>query len=54
MKRDPLAMAMLAGWLNVSVEQVPERYQVYTCDASMEAWKRVADAARKFLDEEKA
>lgn len=49
MERDPLAMAMLAAWLNVTVEQMPELYKAHTCDATMEAWGRVADAARKHL-----
>ena len=48
-ERDPLCMAMIAAWLNVSVEQVPVAYRVHTCEASMAAWQRVADAARAHL-----
>ena len=47
--RDPLALAMIAAWLNVRPEQVPTEWRVHTCEQSMRAWQRVADAAREFL-----
>jgi hypothetical protein len=46
-ERDPLCMAMIAAWLNVTVEQLPVLYRVHTCEQSMAAWQRVADAARQ-------
>lgn len=49
-ERDPLAMAMIAAWLNVTVEQLPAAYRVHTCEASMAAWQRVAEAARQHLN----
>lgn len=45
MERDPLAMAMLAAWLNVTPEQLPERFKAHTCEATMKAWARVGVAA---------
>lgn len=53
-ERDPLALAMLAAWLNVTVDQLPELYKAHTCPDTMEAWGRVADAARKHIAGEKA
>jgi hypothetical protein len=47
--RDPLTMAMFAAWLNVTVDQVPDAYKAHTCESTMHAWDRVADAARKHL-----
>lgn len=48
-ERDPLAMKMIAAWLNVRVEQLPLAYRVHTCPSSMDAWQRVALAARRHL-----
>jgi hypothetical protein len=43
--RDPLALAMLAAWLNVRVDQLPETMRAHTCRDTMERWKRVGEAA---------
>lgn len=40
---------MLAAWLNVTPEQLPEKFRAHTCEATMTAWKRVADAAEAHL-----
>jgi hypothetical protein len=45
MTRDPLALAMLAAWLNVTPEQLPEKFHAHECDATMAAWQRVGEAA---------
>lgn len=45
MTRDPLALAMLAAWLNVTPEQLPDVCRAHTCEATMLAWKRVGEAA---------
>lgn len=46
--RDPLALAMLAAWVNIPVDQLPATMRAHTCEATMEAWKRVGDAALAF------
>lgn len=43
--RDPLAIAMLAAWLNVRPDQVPAAFKAFTCEHTMKAWKRVGEAA---------
>lgn len=43
--RDPLALAMLAAWVNCPVDQLPETMKAHTCEATMAAWKRVGEAA---------
>ena len=47
--RDPLALAMLAAWLNVPIDKLPAELNAHTCEATMKAWKRVGDAALDFL-----
>lgn len=44
-ERDPVAMAMLAAWLNVSFDQIPAENRAHLNPSTMAAWKRVADAA---------
>lgn len=51
MVRDDLALVMLAAWLNVSVEKLPEQYRAHTCEETMKAWARVAQAARAHLQD---
>lgn len=50
--RDPLALAMFAAWVNCDVERIPSEYRGHTCPATMEAWGRVAAAARDHLANE--
>jgi hypothetical protein len=47
--RDPLADAMFAAWANVPLDKVPPEMKMFHCPATMVAWGRVADAARKHL-----
>ncbi|ODP39239.1 hypothetical protein [Sphingomonas turrisvirgatae] len=49
--RDPLALAMLAAWMNVSVDKLPATMRAHTCVSTMTAWKRVGEAAVAFLQE---
>lgn len=51
-ERDPLALAMLAAWVNCPVDQLPATMRAHTCTATMAAWKRVGEAAVAFLNEE--
>jgi hypothetical protein len=43
-QRPPLELVALAAWLNVKPEQLPADLRAKNCDATMTAWKRVADA----------
>jgi hypothetical protein len=47
--RDPLALAMLAAWLNVRPDQIPDTFRAHTCEATMTAWQRVGRAAVEYL-----
>lgn len=49
--RDPLALACLAAWMNVRVDQLPMKVRAHTCAATMAAWKRVGEAARQHFVE---
>ena len=46
---DGLARVALAAWVNVRPDCLPEAMQAHNCPATMEAWARVADAARAAL-----
>ena len=50
--RDPLALAMLAAWVNVPVDKLPETMRAHTCEHTMSAWKRVGEAAVAYLEAE--
>ena len=50
--RDPLALAMLAAWVNSPVDKLPETMRAHTCEATMAAWKRVGEAALKYFESE--
>lgn len=52
MERTPLEIIMLAAWLNVTPEQLPEKYRAHTCEQTMTAWKRVGEAAINYLEQE--
>ena len=45
-ERDNLALAMLAAWLNVRVDQIPPENVAHTNPHTMEAWSRVGEVAR--------
>ncbi len=47
--RDPLALAMLAAWVNAPVDKLPAEMQAHTCEATMTAWKRVGEAALAYF-----
>lgn len=49
--RDPLALAMLAAWVNAPVDKLPATMRAHTCTATMTAWKRVGEAARAYFIE---
>lgn len=49
--RDPLALAMLAAWVNAPVDALPDTMRAHTCPATMAAWKRVGEAARAYFQE---
>lgn len=42
---------MLAAWVNVPVDALPDTMRAHTCPATMEAWKRVGEAARAYFQE---
>lgn len=48
-ERDPIALAMFAAWCNVPADKIPAEFRGHTCQNTMEAWARVADAARKAI-----
>jgi hypothetical protein len=48
-ERDPLALVMFAAWVNLPVDKLPPEMRGHTCQATMEAWARVAAAARARL-----
>lgn len=52
--RTPLDLVLIAAWCNVTVEQLPNHpaYRRYPNSHAEAAWKRVADAARKYLKDE--
>ena len=52
--RDKMALAMFAAWVNCPVGNLPKEMKGHTCQATMEAWGRVADAAKKYLEETEA
>jgi len=43
-ERPPLEMIAFAAWVNVEPDKVPPEFRASTCEATMKAWKRVADA----------
>jgi hypothetical protein len=47
--RDPLALAMFAAWVNAPAERLPADLRAHTCEATKQAWQRVANAARQYL-----
>lgn len=51
--RDPLAFAMISAWLGLPPDRVPKKpFQWHTCQATADAWQRVADAARAHIAQE--
>lgn len=42
--RDEMALKLIAAWLGVTVENLPQATKAHTSAATMEAWGRVADA----------
>ena len=47
-ERDPLALAMLAAWVNVPIDKLPETMRAMSDPHTMAAWKRVGEAAVAF------
>lgn len=47
--RDDLELALIAAWMNVRVEQLPAKMRAHTCQATKDAWGRVAAAARDHI-----
>jgi hypothetical protein len=45
LKRDDVAMKMLAAWMNVRVDQMPPENNGHLNADTMTAWQRVAEAA---------
>lgn len=50
--RDELAIVMIAAWCNVPSDKLPEEMKAHTCKATADAWTRVAEAAREYIDGE--
>jgi hypothetical protein len=48
MERSPLALAMLAAWLNVAPDHLPSTMRAHTCPSTMTAWQRVGEAALEY------
>lgn len=51
LERDPLALAMFAAWVGVEPDKVPREYRAHTCKHTREAWRRVGEAAIKYLEQ---
>lgn len=47
--RDDLGLVMMAAWLNVRVDQLPTGARYMPNSSSVQAWKRVGEAAIAFL-----
>ena len=43
-RRTAAELIALAAWLNVPPDRLPPENQTHTCDSSMRAWRRVAEA----------
>lgn len=43
-ERPPLELIALAAWVNCDPDMLPASMRAPTCEATMAAWKRVADA----------
>lgn len=43
-ERPPLELIALAAWVNCDPDVLPASMRAPTCEATMAAWKRVADA----------
>lgn len=50
--RDDLEKVMLAAWLNVRVDQLPKGMGYHPNTSTMQAWKRVGEAARAHVARE--
>ena len=42
--RNEASLIAIAAWCNVPVDQLPERFRLHTCEATMIAWQRVTNA----------
>ena len=51
--RNSLALTMLCAWNNIPADQMPPEWANHPNDQNRQAWERVAEAARKFIAEEK-
>jgi hypothetical protein len=51
-KRPPLELVAFAAWVNVPVDAIPDTFLAPTCQHTMDAWKRVADAIIEKYKEE--
>jgi hypothetical protein len=49
-KRPPLELVAFAAWVNVPVDAIPASFLAPTCQHTMDAWLRVADAIAKELN----
>lgn len=43
-ERPRLEMIAFAAWVNIDVDKIPPEFRAPTCEHTMKAWKRVADA----------
>ncbi len=48
-ERDPLALAMLAAWVNVTPDKLPKEMRAMADPHTMAAWKRVGEAAVAYV-----
>ena len=53
-KRPPYELVAFAAWVNVSVDAIPASFLAPTCQHTMDAWKRVADAIIEKYKEEQS
>ena len=51
-ERSPMEMAAFAAWVNVPVDKIPPEFRAPTCEHTMAAWKRVAEAIEQELQPE--
>lgn len=47
--RDQLGLVAIAAWMNCRVDQLPKEARLHTCQATKNAWTRVADAIAQHL-----
>lgn len=50
--RDDLALSMFAAFNGATIDQMPAGFEYFPNEATARAWGRVAEAARRFIENE--